>query len=133
MTETERRYAQIASWACKKFFMSLGKDFTWKLTINLVPLLSSKQLDNLPPRIVRFRLQLMRYDYSISHVPGKYMYTADTLSRDLTIITTYLGDYNLKDIEHFVEVQVGSLPDSKDRLDIYRQAQINDSLYSLCS
>ena len=138
MTETERRYAQIerevlvATWACKKFLdYVIGKRFHLETDHKLlVPLLSSKQLDNLPPRIVKFRLQLMRYDYSISHVPGKYMYTADTLLCDPTIITTSLGDCNLKDIEHFVEVQVESLPASKDRLDIYRQAQMNDSLCS---
>ena len=72
----------------------------------------------------------MRYDYCISHVPQKYIYTADTLSCDPTIITTSLGDYNLKDIEHFVKVQVESLPASKERLDVYRQAQMNDSLCS---
>lgn len=35
------------------------------------------------------------FDYSISHIPGKYIYTADTLSCDPTIVTTSLGDDNL--------------------------------------
>ena len=47
----------------------------------LVPLLGLKHLDRLPPRILRFRLRLTRFDYTITHVPGKYLYTADTLSR----------------------------------------------------
>ena len=80
MTETERRYAQIeretlaATWACKKFSdYVIGKRLHLETNHKpLVPLLSSKQLDNIPPRIVRFRLQLMWYDYSISHIPGKY-------------------------------------------------------------
>ena len=41
----------------------------------LVPLFRRTILDSLPPRILRFRLCMMRFDYSISHVPGKEMYT----------------------------------------------------------
>ncbi|KFD52055.1 hypothetical protein M513_07037 [Trichuris suis] len=47
----------------------------------LVPLLSTKCLDDLPPRIQRFHMRLMRFNFSISHVPGKQLVTADTLSR----------------------------------------------------
>ena len=39
----------------------------------LAPLLSTTHLDDLPPRILRFRLRLMRFDYTISHVPGKLL------------------------------------------------------------
>ncbi len=35
----------------------------------------------MPPRILRFRLRLSKFDYTISHVPGKFLYTADALSR----------------------------------------------------
>ena len=47
----------------------------------LIPLLGTKNLDSLPPRVLRFRLHLSRFEYQIGHVPGKYLYTADTLSR----------------------------------------------------
>ena len=40
-----------------------------------------KDLDRLPPRILRFRLHLDRFSYNIKHVPGKELYTADMLSR----------------------------------------------------
>ena len=89
MSETETRYAQIEkealaiTWACDKFSIYiLGRQFTVETDHKpLVPLLSSKQLDSLPPRILRFRLCLMRYHFNIKHVPGKLMYTTDTLSR----------------------------------------------------
>ena len=45
----------------------------------LVPLLSETHLDRLPPRVLRFRLRLISFDYSINHVPGKLLYTADAL------------------------------------------------------
>lgn len=47
----------------------------------LVPLLSMKHLDGLPTRVLQFRLRLDRFDDKIIHVPGKQLYTADTLSR----------------------------------------------------
>ena len=86
MSETERRYAQIekgalaTTWACEKFATYvLGMHFTIETDHKpLVPLLGEKNLDNLPPRILRFRLHLT---YSIQHIPGKLMYMADALSR----------------------------------------------------
>ena len=89
MSETEQRYAQIekealaTTWACEKFSMYvLGKKFLIETDHKpLVPLLGSKHLDSLPPRVLRFRLRLDRFNYLIEHVPGKLLYTADTLSR----------------------------------------------------
>ena len=43
--------------------------------------MSSKNLDNLLPRILRFRLRMMRYNFTIVHVPGKALVIADVLSR----------------------------------------------------
>ena len=89
MTPTEERYAQIEketlaiTWACDRF-----SDFLIGLVFHiqtdhkpLVPLLSTKRLDELPLRVQRFRMRLMRFQFSISHVPGKNLITADTLLR----------------------------------------------------
>ncbi len=89
MTETKRRYAQIekealaATWACEKFSdYILGLHFTIESDHKpLIPLLNTKCLNCLPPRILRFWLRLARFSYTIHHVPGKLLYTADTLSR----------------------------------------------------
>ena len=88
MNETEQRYSQIEKealtlvWACEKFSgYIIGKrshlDTDHK---PLVPLLSKTHLNRLSPRVLCFRLRLMQFDYSISHVPGKLLYTANTLS-----------------------------------------------------
>ena len=82
MTETERRYAQIEkealaiTWGCEKFSTYvLGRPFLIQTDHKpLIPLLGSKQLDNLPPRILRFRLRLARFQYSIEYTPGKTLY-----------------------------------------------------------
>lgn len=89
MSDTERRYAQIekealaVTWSCEKFSdYVLGCTFSIETDHKpLVPLLNTKCLNTLPPPVLRFRLRLARFDYTVSHVPGKLMYTADTLSR----------------------------------------------------
>ena len=55
---------------------------SWKPTTHkpLVPLVQHKRLDSLPPRILRFRLRLDKFDYTIYHLPGKELYAADFLS-----------------------------------------------------
>ena len=85
MTETETRYAQIEkeALACECFSdYILGKTITIETDHKpLVPLLSTKRLDNIPPGVLHFRLRLMSFDYSIIHTPGKLLYAADILSR----------------------------------------------------
>ena len=89
LTPTEQRYAQIEkealafTWACERF-----SDYLLELRFHvqtdhksLVPLFTSKPLDELPVRVQRFRLRMMRFDFSVSHVPGKSLLMADALSR----------------------------------------------------
>ena len=64
LSKTEGRYTQIekealaVTWACERFSKYLlGRPFAVETDHKpLVPLLSNKHLDNLPPRILRFRL-----------------------------------------------------------------------------
>ena len=87
MTSTEQRYAQIekealaTTWVCEKFNdYILGKDILIEKDHKpLVPLFGSKNLDELPPRIQRFKMRLMKYSFIISHIPGKDLVIADTL------------------------------------------------------
>ena len=87
MTCTESQYSQIekealaATWVCEKFATYIqGKTITLEMDYKpVVPLLSHQHLHKLPPRVLRFRLRLMRFDYVIEHVPGKSLHTADAL------------------------------------------------------
>ena len=97
---------------------------------SLVPLLGQKSLDLLPPRVLRFRLRLMRFQCTIQHVPGKSLYTADTLSRaplrescDATAISS-------RETEQFVQAIRTVLPASADRLETYAKKQANDRICS---
>ena len=87
MTDTKRHYSQIEKealalvWACEKFQdYVMGKHIDLETDHkSLVPLMSTTSLDSLLPQVLRFRLRSMRFSYSIWHVAGKYLYTADTL------------------------------------------------------
>jgi len=135
LSETERRYAQIekealaVTWACEKFTdYVLGRKFQIETDHKpLVPLLNTKQLDSMPPRILRFRLRLARYDYTVCHVPGRHLYTADTLSR-APVAESEPDDNSLQEeVEAFVNSVVErSLPATEQRLDAYRHAQEQD-------
>ena len=132
LTDTEKRYAQIekealaVTWLCDRFSSYiLGRHFDIETDHKLlVPLLSTKHLDNLPPRVLRFRLRLARYDYGIQHVPGKLLYTADTLLR-----TPIAGVNSLvlqEEVEMFIDGVADNLPASSNQMEIYRRAQSTD-------
>ncbi|GFR81911.1 transposon Ty3-G Gag-Pol polyprotein [Elysia marginata] len=88
LTAAEKNYAVIenealaATWASKRFSdYYLGGRYTIETDHKpLVPLLSSKELHKLPPRIQRLRLRLMGFQPEVIHVPGKQQVTADALS-----------------------------------------------------
>ena len=75
--------ALAATWACEKFAPYVtGMSFTVETDHKpLVPLLSTKDLSKMPPRILRFRLRMMRYAPKMIYVQGKCQVTADALSR----------------------------------------------------
>ena len=88
MTDTKRHYKQIRealalTWACKQFSVYLlGRPFLLETDHKLlISLLSTKNLDSLPPCILQFCLCMIRYNFSITHVPGIALFTADALSR----------------------------------------------------
>ena len=138
MTETELRYAQIekealaTTWACEKFSTYVLR---MKFTIEtdhkpLVTLLGSKNLDSLLPRILRFRLRLARYDYTVLHVPGKQLYTADNLSRAPSASKKNDGKLQ-EEAETFMEIDTLNLPVSAGRLSQFQKSQEDDSLCTL--
>ena len=89
LTEAEQNYAVIekealtATWVSERFSeYILGAPFTIETDHKpLVPLLTTKELHKMPPRIQRFRLRLMRFNPEVIHVSGKQQLTADALSR----------------------------------------------------
>jgi len=135
MTNTERRYVEIEkealaiTWACEKFSSYIIGNHILLETDHkpFVPLLTYKHLENLPPRVLRFRLWLMRFDYNIVHVAGKYLYTADLLSRVPRRASADAQSVSQQeDIEYYIQSVTSYLPASNKCLQIYRQGQAED-------
>ena len=112
------------TWACERFTnYILGKQIQIETDHKpLVPLLSTRHLDDLPPRILCFRLRLMRFDYTISHVPGKLLYTADTLSRALQECLNRDAELAELTEEQMITTTTNQFPTTTDSLETYRQA-----------
>lgn len=131
LTATEQRYAQIekealvVTWACEMFRDYLvGLHFLIETDHKpLVPLLTSKNLDELPIRIQCFRLRLMRFSYSMSHVPGKDLIMADTLSR-APVSNSNTDDTEFQqEMEAFVNQVIEQLPATEQRIKQIREHQ----------
>ena len=107
--------ALAITWACERLSQYLiGSKFEIETDHKpLVPLLSTKNLEDLPIRIQRFRLRMMRYQFSINRVPGKDLNTADFLSRSpLKETEDNLG----KEVEAYVDMIVNHFPATDKRI-----------------
>ena len=135
LTPTERRYAQIekealaVTWASTKFQDYLiGITFTLETDHKpLVPLLgTAKSLDELPPRTQRMKMRL-RFTYTIVHIPGKELYTADTLLRAPMVEVKDEDDLTDK-VHAFVNVVMQGVPATETRLEEIKRHQLEDEI-----
>ena len=90
LTDIEKHYAQVEkeclalTLACERFpDYLIGSQFTLQTDHKpLTSLLSPQRaLDDVPPRIQRMRIRLMRFDFVTEYIPGSQLGTADVLSR----------------------------------------------------
>jgi hypothetical protein len=139
LTPTEQRYAQIEkealafTWACERFSDYLvGLEFRIETDHKpLVPLFSTKNLDELPVRVQRFRMRMMRFLFSISHVPGKSLTVADTLSRAPLEEARDCDRLLQEEAAVFVSAIIQSLPATEERLEEIRRHQQQDDICQL--
>ena len=96
--------ALVITWACERF-----SDYLEGMTFHvhtdhkpLVPLLGSKNLDELPLRVQRFKMRLMRFSFTISHVPGRDLTTADALSHAPVATSSTEDDQLRQDVQGYV-------------------------------
>lgn len=139
LSETEKRYAQIErealalAWAMDKF-----SEYVTGVTVllqtdhrPLIQVLQSKPIDELTPRLQRFRIRLMRYDYKIYYSPGKELVIADALSRNFSSNSDKPTDSELTaETEAHVRLLVQSVEIKTYFLDEIRSEQSKDPLLS---
>ena len=134
LNDVERRYAQVEkeclalTWACERFSdYVIGTRFILQtdhkpLTSLLSPL---RALDDVPPRIQRMRIRLMRFDFSVEYLPGSQLFPADTLSRFPLRTQPELIDSS-DIVERYVSVIIASLPLTDVMIDKVRVATATD-------
>ena len=131
MTATEQRYAQIEkealalTWACERFsdYLIGLKFYIHTDHKPLVPLFSTKRLEGLSLRVQRFRLRMLRYHFTISHIPGKDLVIADMLSRAPTSTPSDSDLLFYKETSVFVDAVVQSISASDAQLERIKREQ----------
>lgn len=134
LTEAEKNYAVIekealaTTWASERFSeYVLGLKYTIETDHKpLVPLLTSKELAKLPPRIQRFRLRLARFSPTVVHVSGKSQVVADALSR-APVTEPSEADINFtEEVEAAGQQTFSSLPATSQRINLIITHQKSD-------
>nr|XP_033936287.1 uncharacterized protein K02A2.6-like [Pseudochaenichthys georgianus] len=126
LSDAETRYAQIEKeclasvWACERFQMYLYGLLAFKLITDhkpLIPLMNSRDLDNVPLRCQRLLMRLMRFNPEAEYAPGKTLVVADTLSRSPQEDKELSRD---TDVECYVAAVMSSIPASPKKIDSIR-------------
>lgn len=88
LTECERRYAQIEKELLAIVFgMEKFHHFVYGQKVEIhsdhkpLEVIMTKEIHKITSRLQRMMLRLLKYDYVVTHVPGKKMFVADVLSR----------------------------------------------------
>ena len=135
LTPVECRYAQIEkealalTWACERFSdYIVGKSILAETDHKpLVPLLTTRTLDEVPPRLQWLRMHLMCFHFKeVNHVPGKELYIADALSRMQSENTNRMATLPEEEMNIYVDSVLDSLPVSDVKLIEIKEAQDED-------
>ncbi|UYV63592.1 K02A2.6-like, partial [Cordylochernes scorpioides] len=124
LTKTEQGYAQIEkealaiTWACERFKdFVVGKTFLIETDPKpLVPIFTTKDLNDLTPRLQRYRMRMLQFSFHIFHTPGKDLITADALSRQPLPGHLPEDEELQEEVEHFVRSIVLHQSTTDDRL-----------------
>ncbi|XP_014249829.1 uncharacterized protein K02A2.6-like [Cimex lectularius] len=135
LSDTEQNYSNIerealaVAWCCDKL-----KEYIIGKTIEvetdhkpLLRILTTKNLDDLTPRLQRLRLRMMRYPYTMSYTPGKHLAAPDCLSRSPL---DEREEYDLnEEIGAYVQAIVSSIQTTDKNIEMIRRSQENGPIF----
>ena len=109
---TFKKEGLALTWACERVADYLiGLHFHVQTDHKpLIPLFSTKLLNELPLRVQRFRMRMMRFSFTISHVPGKSLSTADTLSQAPVSEPDTCDDLLQTETDAYVQTAILNIP-----------------------
>lgn len=116
LSETEQRYSQIEKetlallYGCERFHHFIyGRNVIAETDHRPLITIARKPIGDMPPRLQRFFLRLLRYDLDLQFIPGKQLVLADMLSR---ATSRQAGDTDSDDVEvHAVSVMSSLVSD----------------------
>ena len=133
LTKAEQRYAQLEKellavvWCCEHFRQYLygAPQFTVHTDHKpLVPLVNTRDLDNVPIRCQRLLIRLLRYDVKAEYIPGANLIIADTLSRaPRTVLDAQIDTSLHEDSEATIAVVTSSICSVSKETEIRQQTQ----------
>ena len=132
LTSAEQNYVQLEKellaicFACQQFSQFIrGKQVNVQSDHKPLEIILKKPIAKASPRVQRMMLKLQRYNITVTYLPGKQMFLADTLSR------AYIKGEPDKELEEEIDVMVNSvmrdLPASAGKLDQIRKLTDEDS------
>ena len=139
LTDAEKKYSQIekellaAVWSCEKFSKYLIGLPTFELVTDhkpLVPLLTTKDLDQGPLRCQRMLMKMMKFNAQVRHVAGKDNVIADTLSRN-PLLHTEEGEN--ESMEEYIDSVKATWPTTDNRLNDIKVATARDATLQVLS
>lgn len=141
LSEVQMRYSQIEKellaicFGTEKFRQYiLGRDHV-KVETDHKPLLGvfQKPLWKVPTRLQRMLLRIQIYNLNIVHTPGKYLYLADTLSRDFTPSSCDTETEFDDEIEMQIALLIQSLPVTEECWKLIAHETVNDPILNKIS
>ncbi|KAK9737975.1 RNase H-like domain found in reverse transcriptase [Popillia japonica] len=137
LSDVEKRYAQIEkealaiTWAAEYFSEYITGVTTLIFETDhkpLIQILMSKNLDDLTPRLQRFRMRLMRYRYDVIYTPEKKLVVPDTLSRSPLENSFPKYDELRSEVDSYVNTIVKYLPVKDHFLKEIMDNQVKDPI-----
>uniref|UniRef100_A0A146LC45 RNA-directed DNA polymerase n=1 Tax=Lygus hesperus TaxID=30085 RepID=A0A146LC45_LYGHE len=135
LTEVQKRYSQVEKellaccFGAERFREYIIGRNDVIVETDHEPLLGlfNKSLQGVPVRLQRMLLKLQPYKLNIQYKPGRFLYVADTLSRDVSKAGCHVDSDFDREVELQVSLLVDNLPITRENWELINQHMASDS------